>query len=63
MFNSYVIGNSIHDSYARCITIHATHYLRVHRNVGFNHKGHGIFMEDGIETNNIITENFFGGAR
>jgi len=60
---SYVIGNSIHDSYARCITIHGTHFLRVQNNVGYNMKGHAIFMEDGIETNNVITGNFMVGAR
>jgi hypothetical protein len=63
MTDSYVIGNSIHDSFARCITIHGTHFLRVQNNVGFNAKGHGIFMEDGIETNNIITGNLILGSR
>ena len=63
MFDSYVVGNSIHDSYARCVTIHGVHFLRVSNNVGFNHFGHGIFMEDGIETNNIITNNLIFGAK
>ena len=26
---SYVVGNSIHDCYARCLTIHGVHYLKV----------------------------------
>lgn len=63
MYDSYVVGNSIHDTFARCITIHGTHYLRVSKNVGYNFFGHGVFMEDGIETNNIITENFLVGGK
>ena len=63
MFDSYVKGNSIHDSFARCVTIHGTHFLRVINNVGFNFKGHGIFMEDGIETNNVISENLILGGK
>lgn len=63
MTESYVYGNSIHDSYARCVTIHGTHYLRVENNVGFNAKGHGIFMEDGVETNNFIIGNLILGSR
>lgn len=63
MMDSYVRGNSIHDTYARCVTIHGTHYLRVHNNVGYNFHGHGIFMEDGIETNNVITNNFILGGK
>ena len=52
---SYAIGNSIHDCFARMITIHGTHYLTVNKNVGYNSFGHSIFLEDGIEKNNIIT--------
>ncbi|CAD8161606.1 unnamed protein product [Paramecium octaurelia] len=55
--DSYVIGNSIHDSYARCLTIHGVHYLKVQKNVCYNTFGHAIFLEDGIETNNIIEDN------
>lgn len=54
---AYLYDNSIHDSNQRCITIHDTHYLRVRRNVGFNAVGHCIFIEDGIETKNVIEYN------
>ena len=41
---SYVRGNSVHDSMARCITIHGVHFLRVQNNVGYNARGHNIFL-------------------
>ena len=49
---SYVIGNAIHHSYNRAVTIHGVHYLRVTDNVAFHIMGHTYFMEDGIETKN-----------
>ena len=60
---SIVEGNAIHDSFARVLTIHATHYLHVKNNVGYNCAGHNIFLEDGIETNNIIEENLMLGTK
>ena len=49
---SYVIGNAIHHSYNRAVTIHGVHYLRVTDNVAYHIMGHTYFMEDGIETKN-----------
>ena len=63
LFDSLVEGNSIHDSFARCVTIHGVHYLRVLKNVGYNAMGHCIFLEDGIETNNVIEDNLVLGNR
>ncbi|KAL4508253.1 hypothetical protein ABPG72_003557 [Tetrahymena utriculariae] len=60
---SIVEGNAVHDSFARVLTIHATHYLHVKNNVGYNCAGHNIFLEDGIETNNVIEENLIIGTR
>ncbi|EAR87205.2 IPT/TIG domain protein (macronuclear) [Tetrahymena thermophila SB210] len=59
---SVVEGNAIHDSFARAVTIHATHYLHVKNNVAFNNAGHNIFLEDGIETNNLIEYNLILGT-
>ncbi|KAL4484526.1 hypothetical protein ABPG74_019703 [Tetrahymena malaccensis] len=59
---SIVEGNAIHDSFARAVTIHATHYLHIKNNVAFNNAGHNIFLEDGIETNNIIEQNLILGT-
>ena len=55
--DSFVIGNSVHDSFARVVAIHNTHFLRVQRNVGYRVYGHNYFIEDGIETNNLLEEN------
>lgn len=42
---------------ARVLTIHGTHYLLVEKNVGYYVEGHNIFVEDGIETHNVIQDN------
>ena len=60
---SYAVGNSVHDTFARVLTIHGTHYLKVQYNVGYNSFGHSIFLEDGIEKNNIIQDNLIIGSK
>jgi hypothetical protein len=45
------------------LTIHATHYLRVINNVGYKCVGHNIFLEDGIETYNLIQNNLVVSTR
>ncbi|KAM3144741.1 hypothetical protein pb186bvf_003050 [Paramecium bursaria] len=60
---SYVRGNSIHDNYGRCVTIHGVSNLLVENNVCYNTFGHAIFLEDGIETNNIIQDNLVGSVK
>ncbi len=54
---SFARGNSVHDSFARVITIHGVHFLTVEENVGYLVRGHNYFVQDGIETNNIIRNN------
>lgn len=44
MPESSVVGIAVHHSYARVLTIHATHYLLVEKNVGYHVKGHNIFI-------------------
>lgn len=46
--SSFVRGNSVHDSFARVVTIHGVHNLLVERNVGYRVSGHNFFVEDGI---------------
>lgn len=60
---SYVRGNSIHDSNARCVTVHAVSGLRVQNNVCYKAHGHNIFLEDGIEEGNIIEYNLVVSSR
>ena len=54
---SYVKGCSIHDSFNRAITFHGVNNFLVDRNVAYNIMGHTFFQEDGVEVNNIITNN------
>uniref|UniRef100_A0ABM0MU86 Fibrocystin-L-like n=1 Tax=Saccoglossus kowalevskii TaxID=10224 RepID=A0ABM0MU86_SACKO len=54
---SYVRGCGIHHTFNRAVTIHGVHNLLVEHNVAFDIMGHAYFMEDGIETNNIIQYN------
>ncbi|XP_072027284.1 LOW QUALITY PROTEIN: fibrocystin-L-like [Amphiura filiformis] len=54
---NYVRGCAIHHTFNRAVTVHAVHHLLVERNVAYNVMGHAYFLEDGIETKNIIQYN------
>jgi hypothetical protein len=60
---SYLKRSSIHNSSNRCVTVHGTSGLRIQNNVCFDHVGHGFFLEDGAETDNIISGNLGLGTR
>lgn len=55
--DSYVRYNSIHTSYQRSTTIHATNHLTVKGNAVYDVRGHTLFVEDGVEQFNVIEEN------
>ena len=55
--NQYIRNSSIHRTYNRAITIHATNYTVVEYNVAYDNVGHAYFFEDGNETNNIMQFN------
>jgi len=55
--DSFALGNAVHHSMARVITLHGVHFLTVKDNVGYRVEGHNYFIEDGIETNNLIEHN------
>jgi len=57
MRGSSVVGASIWDSHNRWITIHGTDSLVVRDCVGYKSIGHGYFLEDGSEINNIFDHN------
>ena len=42
---------------SRFVTVHATHEAIIKDNVGYNCHGHGYFLEDGYETDNIFDGN------
>jgi hypothetical protein len=53
----YIQNSSIHDTYSRCVTVHATNNVRVQNNVTYNTVGHCFFLEDAIETGNQFVHN------
>ncbi len=57
MRGTSVIGASIWDSHNRWITIHGTNGLVVRDCVGYRGLGHGFFLEDGSEVDNILDGN------
>lgn len=52
-----VIGNSITHSDNRWITIHDSNGILVKNNVGYISQGHGFFLEDGTEFDNVFEKN------
>jgi hypothetical protein len=54
---SYIKNNAVNQSNNRAVAIHGTRYLRIINNHSFEAKGHNIFIEDAVETHNIITGN------
>ncbi|GFR40478.1 hypothetical protein Agub_g1045 [Astrephomene gubernaculifera] len=56
-FQSWVRGCSIHHTYNRAITIHGTHHAIIQNTVAYNTMGHTFFLEDGIESGNLIENN------
>ena len=57
MRGASVVGASIWDSGNRWITIHGTNFLAVRDCVGYGSSGHGFFLEDGTEVDNILDGN------
>ena len=60
--SSYVRYNSIHDTYQRMTTVHATNYATVEGNFGFQILGHSLFLEDGVEKYNVIQGNLIAST-
>ncbi len=53
----YLVDSSIHNAYNRFVSVHGTHNIQLLRNVGFKTRGHGFYLEDGIEQNNVLSRN------
>ncbi|XP_064152938.1 cell surface hyaluronidase isoform X2 [Anguilla rostrata] len=54
---TYVDSLSIHHSFSRCVTVHATNGLLIRDTVGYDTLGHCFFLEDGIEQRNTFFHN------
>jgi hypothetical protein len=55
--NAFVRDSSIWESNTRFITLHGTHDVELSRNVGYLSMGHGYYLEDGSEINNLLCDN------
>lgn len=53
----YLKNSSIHHAYNRFVSIHGTHGTLLWNNVGYDTIGHGFYLEDGIETKNVLSTN------
>jgi len=53
----YVKNCAVVESGQRMVVIHGTHGVTCDSNVGFDITGHAIFLEDGAEQDNTITDN------
>ncbi len=63
MRGSSLVGASFHHSKNHWLTVHGTNYLVVRDCVGFHSVGHGFFLEDGTEVNNVFDRNLACYAR
>ena len=61
--NAFVRDSSIWESNTRFITLHGTHEVELSRNVGYLSMGHGFYLEDGSEINNLLCNNLGVSAR
>ena len=59
----YFARSSVWKSFNRCVTVHGTSNARVEGNVCYDHLGHGYFLEDGVETGNLIADNLGAGTK
>ena len=59
----YSKNNAIHEAYNRAITVHGVQHLTLENNVIYKALGHAVFIEDGVETNNLIKDNLVVDTR
>jgi hypothetical protein len=57
MRGTSVVGASIWDSGNRWVTVHGTNHLVIRDCVGYRSVGHGFFLEDGTEVDNVLDRN------
>jgi cell migration-inducing and hyaluronan-binding protein len=54
---SFVENSSIHHVFNRCLAIHGSGHVIARDNVAYDSYGHCYFLEDAIETNNVLERN------
>ena len=55
--DSYLRGLGIWQTFNRAMTLHADNNCLFENNVAYNNMGHAYFMEDGVETGNVVRYN------
>lgn len=53
----YIRNSVIHESMNRGIVVHGTNGVLVQNNIVYNVRGHGVFLEDGVERRNTFDRN------
>lgn len=53
----FLRDSSIHHSFNRFVSIHGTNQVLLYGNLGYDTIGHGFYLEDGIEENNVLYGN------
>lgn len=54
---NYIRHSAVHQTFQRGIVIHQSNGIEVEDNVLFDIPGHGVYLEDGIERDNVIDRN------
>jgi hypothetical protein len=60
---SYIKNVAIDSSHNRGITLHGVQELHLEGNVIYKNRGHSIFIEDGVETHNMVLNNLVVDTR
>lgn len=60
---AFLKDSSMWDSMTRFATVHGTHEVTLARNVGYLSVGHGYYIEDGSEIENLLCHNLGVGTR
>ena len=57
VIDNYIRGCAIHRTFNRGTTVHGVHFLELSNNIWYDVRGHGIFIEDSVESRNIMKDN------
>lgn len=59
----YIQNSSFHNTFNKGLTVHGTQNVLVNENVVYEHIGHGYFLEDASEFDNVLSNNLAINAR
>ena len=63
MLGSLIQGCAVHHTFNRITTLHQVQYAQYYDNIGYESKGHSVFVEDGVEWYNQIKRNLIFQTR